>query len=373
MQKLKICFISREFPENCGGIGTYVYETARELSKKAHDITIVTAKNEQLKRLSKVKFHFVDELGFKKELREFERALTIEALMKKFKFDIIECPEWGAEGLFLTDKNHCLTTRLHTPLFLVNQLQGQIFSNDSFVKRLEREQCENSISVSSPTIALKNIVESEWNIKVDKVIPNSLNVKEFTNGKLLNFESLGDYVLFLGRLEERKGIKEIIKSLPSFFEENNLFLVFAGSDSKLGKSKASEVISKTSKAFKVLGNARSLEKRSLIKNAKFVLLPSKWENMPYSCLESLALGKAVIGSKNSGFDEIITNEKNGLLVKPSNSNELINACHRLLDNDFRKKIEKKAKKRSLDFDSRIICKKVEDFFEFSIRKFNEGR
>jgi glycogen synthase len=47
-----------------------------------------------------------------------------------------------------------------------------------------------------------------------------------------------------------------------------------------------------------------------------VVLPSRWENFPYACWESLASARVVIGSSAGGMAEVIESGVSGLLVPP---------------------------------------------------------
>src|ERR1051326_7456438 len=46
-----------------------------------------------------------------------------------------------------------------------------------------------------------------------------------------------------------------------------------------------------------------------------VVLPSLIDNLPNSCLEAMGLGRVVIGTKGTSFEELITDEANGFLIE----------------------------------------------------------
>ena len=48
--------------------------------------------------------------------------------------------------------------------------------------------------------------------------------------------------------------------------------------------------------------------------ADIFLLPSLWENCPYSCLEAMAAGRAIVTSNQGGMPELIVDGENGLLA-----------------------------------------------------------
>jgi glycosyltransferase involved in cell wall biosynthesis len=43
-------------------------------------------------------------------------------------------------------------------------------------------------------------------------------------------------------------------------------------------------------------------------------MPSHWESLANACLEAMALGRAVVATTGSGFDEVITDLVDGFLV-----------------------------------------------------------
>ena len=81
----------------------------------------------------------------------------------------------------------------------------------------------------------------------------------------------------------------------------------------------------------------------IIRKSKFVIVPSICnENCPYSILESLAIGKAVVGSNMGGIPELIENNKNGYIYKYNDINDLSSKMKMLFDD--KKLVEKLSKK-----------------------------
>ena len=72
----------------------------------------------------------------------------------------------------------------------------------------------------------------------------------------------------------------------------------------------------------LLENLRHDQLYPVIDRSHLVVLPSLIDNLPNSCLEAMGLGKVVIGTKGTSFDELITDGVNGLLVDPNDSEAL---------------------------------------------------
>jgi len=108
------------------------------------------------------------------------------------------------------------------------------------------------------------------------------------------------------------------------------------------------------------------ELKGLIKRASFVVVPSEcYENCSMSVLESMALGKPVIGSRIGGIPEQIEDGKTGFLFEMGNADELAEKMMILAsDKELRKKMgraarEKLERKYSLD----VHCTKLMEIYE----------
>ena len=87
----------------------------------------------------------------------------------------------------------------------------------------------------------------------------------------------------------------------------------------------------------------------IMKTSDVLVLSSKYEGMPISCLEGIASNKPFIGSNVPGIREIV--KDHGLLFEFSNSSELSEHIYKLYnDKNYYKNISQKCFIRSKDFD-----------------------
>jgi glycosyltransferase involved in cell wall biosynthesis len=70
--------------------------------------------------------------------------------------------------------------------------------------------------------------------------------------------------------------------------------------------------------------------RAWLRQADIFLLPSLWENCPYSCLEAMAAGRAIVCTDQGGLPELIDNDVHGLLARNGDAASYVAALERLI-------------------------------------------
>ena len=147
MKPMRICLVSAEYPpEGTGGIAAYVYRLAQGLAEAGHDVSVIAGPasgdkqeigNESISLSppgSSLSVHLyrVDNRRFPlpRPVRRrggglwnmLERSWTVDRTIARLErtegaFDVVEMPNWGAEGLFYSLHPRApLVVRLSTPL-----------------------------------------------------------------------------------------------------------------------------------------------------------------------------------------------------------------------------------------------------------------
>ena len=150
------------------------------------------------------------------------------------------------------------------------------------------------------------------------------------------------YALYFGRLSREKGILNLINAFKKL-DKGVLYIAGDGPEKETIKKIIKE--NKLEKRVKLLGLLTRKQMTEATRKCKFVVVPSTWyENCPYSVLETMAIGKPIIGSNIGGIPELIRNKETGFIYKSDNIDELSDRMKTLFENDrLVKEYSKKAK------------------------------
>lgn len=163
-----------------------------------------------------------------------------------------------------------------------------------------------------------------------KKIKTVYNFVEIENLKISAINYQEEYLLYFGRLTEEKGVMMLVEAMKNVKSEIKLKIVGAGPDHKKLEIRTEKLGLK--KRVEFLGPKYGTSLKELIKGSKAVVMPSVWpENMPYSLLESMSVGKVVIAARVGGMTELIENGVNGFSFSPGNNQELSDKINDLHD------------------------------------------
>lgn len=134
-------------------------------------------------------------------------------------------------------------------------------------------------------------------------------------------------VLTLGELGNRKGTENIIKIAASLKDENIVFIVGGNGDVERFKALASEYGVEEKVIFK--GWVSGQEKEELIRSASIYFLPSYFEGLPMSIIEAMSYGLPVVSTEVGGIPEIVIQDYNGMVHKPTDLEGMKNSINKL--------------------------------------------
>lgn len=177
---------------------------------------------------------------------------------------------------------------------------------------------------------------------------------------------IGDYALYFGRLSKEKGINNLIEAFAKC-KDGKLYIAGEGPE----KDNIEKFIkdNKLGKRVKLLGFLNKEQMTEQVRKARFIVVPSIWyENCPYSVMETLAIGKPVVGANIAGIPELVINNENGFTYKYDDINELSDKMNILFEDDkLVKQFSEKAKELSKQYDKEEYYKKINKIYKDVIK------
>ena len=135
----------------------------------------------------------------------------------------------------------------------------------------------------------------------------------------------------------------------------------------LGKKNKSQNIFKTTNyEIKNFGKINSNKKMSYIySDADIFVIPSRIESFGQTAAEAQSCGTPVAGFNIGGLKDIITNDENGILIEPFNSQKMALAIQSLLKTEDKiSKLSKASRKNALaNWDYRKVAKSHINFYK----------
>jgi glycosyltransferase involved in cell wall biosynthesis len=399
---MKVCLVSREYPQETGwgGIGTYTYQLAHALTEYGHKVHIIAQSLDTDKEYNDgdVFVHRISHrtLFYKKwRLKEF--ALRLEYSMRvsnkilelknKYGIDIVEGPNLSAETfIYSLKKRTPLVTRLHTNFSEVVDFVGWQRSLDlTFSCYLEEAVINNSDLVTCSTKEHARFISNGNGRKLLEkiaIVPLGIELPILNESPALTRKQ---NILFVGRLEKRKGIQVLIKAIPLVLERlpdttftiigrdtfvTPDFIGFSGDNRYSFKNKLlGELPEKYRRSVNFLDYVNSDDLKKYYGSCNLFVGPSLYESFGLIYLEAMSFGKPVIGCGVGGVPEVVDDGYTGILVPPEDYEALAGAIVGLLS-DNRKLSEMGINARALvenKFSREIMAKRTLDLYESVIK------
>jgi glycosyltransferase involved in cell wall biosynthesis len=142
-------------------------------------------------------------------------------------------------------------------------------------------------------------------------------------------------------MERRKGIHLCRAIAEGVLAKHDVAFIFVGGDlfGHLKEEVLPALRGTRLGSVHYLGKLDLPELRSWVRTADIFMLPSLWENCPYSCLEAMAGGRAIVSSDQGGMPELIDDGQNGLLARNGNPESFVRQINALLESeDLRRRL-----------------------------------
>lgn len=351
-----------------GGSEKYYFELAKLLKDHGHTVAFFSMKNENNIKTGDREY-FVDEIdmntGSKFEalnvIYSKKNKVLMEKALEEFKPDIVHINNFQRQlsasiidavkekNIPLIMTAHDLNSICPASIMLYNGEVCEDCITKGYTSCIKKKCIKNSMLKSMLGYIEKKYYDlHKMFCKVDCIIsPSEFNKNQLLKGKLKcnditvihNFVNetektdytLGDCAFYFGRLSREKGILNLVEAI------NNIpgaRLIIAGDGPERENIQAYIKEHKLENRITLLGYLNQNDIRENIRKCRFVTVPSIWyENCPYSILETMEIGKPIIGSEIGGIPELIQNGINGFTYEHNDVTELTNILMKMFGND----------------------------------------
>lgn len=379
---MKIGFLITYFSPFTGGAETNCLELAKQLAKNGHEVHIFTSDRKDNQILEKEEFLDGIHIHRFRVLFRYKYYLSFYPSILKIifqDFDIIHIHGFGfpqhdillpflklksaklictPHGPFMALPNYSFPARIYKKIYnaflkIINRFYDVVIEVNPF----QKSWMKNS-GVSPEKIKfLPNGINNSCFAKIPKSKLKKIEKKFNLSGKFI--------ISYLGRIQDYKGLEQIIKVLPEIkkSEKNILFLAMgddAGDMKRLKKLAKSLGVEKN---VLFTGKVTDDEKISLLELSEIFSFPSQWEAFGIATLEAMARGNAVISTKTEGGNFLIQKE-NGFLFDYNNLKDLKKFLEILIKSKIlRKEMQKCNIKKAKSFLWSMIAKKLEKIYK----------
>ena len=392
---MHIVYVTPEFitEKSGGGLASYIANISQILASYGHRISIITLsekKDERLVWKDRIAVYRVSDVSrvsltpLKKLLLSHRLYLCAKRLEKKEKIDLIQYASFEGVGFFYL-RNVPAVVRISSDC--VAWREYKVYDYDKTNLRpcltdwLEYYAEKKIGNIFGPSYATAGLIEQRTHRKVTVIESPFYLKKETFDTSVFDSILVGKkYYLSHSSMSCLKGthvIAEIIADICK--KDKTAYFVFAGADHGIFYKNgtvisAKEYILKHAGVYAdrviFLGTLERQKLYPVIEGAFACLMPSRIDNMPNTCIEAMAMGKIVVGTRGASYEQLIEDGRNGFLIEIDSREGLKNAIYRIevLTKEERKVIESEARKTTERFNAENVYYQLMSFYKTVIEK-----
>lgn len=369
---MKIAIISFEYPPDTavGGIATYCFQTARMLSARGHHVEVFAGSphRDGTEDDDGVLIHRIRET----DLRQFGMAAgpLFAARHAAMPFDVLEGPEYHADARAAVRlvPDIPLVIKLHTPSTFLLKLN---YHEPSFAGRVrlylgalasgvkphwgydtdgagyrdyvlavdedERALAHAADEIVSPSQSLGRQLIEQWQLDPARVVTIPYTFVPPAELLRIPADTRTNRVTFLGRLEARKGVLELARAIPAVlrrFPDATFRIVGDAAESPRPgidmRRYLEQQLRSHRAAVEFAGPVTYDRIPATLADTDICVFPSRWENFPFVCLESMAAARGIVASSAGGMADMLDAGRAGRLVPPRRPSRMAAAIIELL-------------------------------------------
>lgn len=175
----------------------------------------------------------------------------------------------------------------------------------------------------------KELISAKYHAKNIFILPNCADIKEARGFTRIFADESPLKILFLGRIDKPKGLDYMLDAFRILKDKDIRFIFFmagTGPEENEYVEKFSEILGSD---FEFKGLVWDDTKAELLKQCDVFLLPSLFEGLPVSLLETMAFAMVPVVTNVGSVGDVVKDEKTGIIVEMRSSEKIAEALVRL--------------------------------------------
>jgi phosphatidylinositol alpha-mannosyltransferase len=349
--------------DDAGGVQVHVRELAERLLARRHDVVVLTPVRDRATQAWVVPIGTPVDIPYNAsnapiDPRPWSRRAVRKAL-DRFGPDVVHVhqPTAPSTGLWaLLEARAPVVGTFHS-----GATRARLYDLASpFLRRVARRLAIR-IAVSERAAAFERArIGGDF-----EVIPNGVDVARFADASPADLGP-GTKLLFVGRLDERKGFAQAVAAFGLLARTRPVRLVVAGDGP--ARSAVEELPIRFRASVSMLGHVANEDLPPIYAACDVFLAPNTGgESFGMVLTEAMAAGLPVVATDIPGFDEVMTVGVDGLVVPPRDPEALAGAVGRILDDPaLSQRLVADARTRAAWFDWSIVVGKIEAAYRRAI-------
>lgn len=405
-QRLRLAFVTALYPPRpCGGVAVFINNLAKQLAKSGHEITVITQSEPGrghtvdfedgvwVHRLPDSEAMLCEYPSCLPDMPEQQKRVAgrvlaeLNRVYERRQFQFVIGTIWDLDlAAVIASKRYPVGMYLVTSYKLMEESKPEWrenadFYNSHFLKMVaaERWALANANYIFASTHAILADTESAYEFQIDR---NSLQILPFGVPDVIKYDdySVSDKgvieLLYVGRLEKRKGADVILEVIPKILVANNFVRFTCIGDNTIPSEDGRTYQDKFMDEFggcewidrvRFLGHVDEYELEAAYANCDIFVAPSRYESFGLIYLEAMRFGKPCIGTVAGGIPEVIADQETGLLALPGDAASLYDVIDQLIkDDELRKRMGEAGRRRYSD---KFTTEKFSSNIEELLRKW----
>lgn len=308
-------------------------------------------------------------------LNDLKALSHLQKIMKEEKPDLIHAHSAKGGILGKLVGHFKKTPILHTPQAYSFLSADSKFKKNTFLT-IEKVFSKLNNKILASSTSEQNRAINEVGYSTEKALVFNNSIKPIDEIKTLSIPKTwpNEYICSVGRPSYQKNIEMMIEVLAELKKEKpQIHLVLMG----VGfHSPNLEAVNNLIKKFNLSENISLLEWTDredifhIIKKSQLYISTARYEGLPYSIIEALALKKACVVTDADGNRDLIQNNQNGFVIFDNNIKEFSQKVKLLLsDDDLKSQFEKNAFERfNINFNINQTIQSLERIYLNNLKK-----